>query len=115
MLSGEEKVVNSDPEKVNLEHIMPKQSNQYWNQEQTGIESELRSIYVNRLGNMALVSKDKNKRVGSKSFEEKKHQLFSLQTEFSLTESISEFDKGTKILLIKGKSFLRSMLSKHGV
>jgi hypothetical protein len=96
MLSGEEKVVNSDPEKVNLEHIMPKQSNQYWNQEQTGIESESRSFYVNKLGNMALVSKDKNKRVGSKSFEEKKQQLFTLQTEFSLTKSISNFKRWDK-------------------
>ena len=89
-ISGEEKVVNSDPEKVNLEHILPKKSNQYWTPEITGIDSESRNYYVNSLGNMALVSKDKNKRVGSKSFDEKKKQLFSIQNDFILTKSIAE-------------------------
>ena len=91
-LSGEEKVVNSDPEKVNLEHVMPKNGNQFWTYEITNIDNESKSYYVNRLGNMALVSKDKNKRVGSKSFDEKKEQLFSLQTEFKLTQFILNAD-----------------------
>lgn len=89
-LSGKEKVVNSDPEKVNLEHILPKQSNNNWTVDITGIEQEQRSIYVNKIGNMALVSKEKNKRVGAKSFEEKKKQLFSLQTDFVLTKNIAD-------------------------
>jgi uncharacterized protein with ParB-like and HNH nuclease domain len=111
MLSGNEKVVNSDPEKVNLEHIMPKQSNQYWNQEETNIENDLRPFYVNKLGNMALVSKDRNKRVGSKSFEEKKQQLFSLQTEFFLTKSISAYDKWNK----KSIDHRQELLAEHAV
>jgi hypothetical protein len=88
--SGEEKVVNSDPEKVNLEHVMPKNSNQNWNESYTGIKSDERSYYVNLLGNMALVSKDKNKRVGAKDFEEKKSELFSTQKEFKFTHSIAD-------------------------
>ena len=94
--SGEEKIVNSDPEKVNLEHIMPKQINQHWNESYTGIENDARSYYVNSLGNMALVSKNKNKKVGAKSFEEKKAELFSLQSEFKYTHSISEIQVWNK-------------------
>lgn len=90
--SGEEKIVNSDPDKVNLEHIMPKNPNQYWNEEYTGIPSDDRLYYVKCLGNMALVSKDKNKRVGSKSFTEKSEELFSKQKEFKFTDSISGFE-----------------------
>lgn len=110
-LSGEEKIVNSDPEKVNLEHIMPKQSNQYWNEEQTGIDIDSRAFFVNRLGNMALVSKDKNKRVGSKSFEEKKKSLFSLQTDFALTKSIAEYTKWDKDAIEQRQA----MLAQHAI
>ncbi|WP_133470491.1 MULTISPECIES: DUF262 domain-containing protein [Alteromonadaceae] len=88
--SGEEKVVNSDPEKVNLEHVMPKKINQNWNESYTGVNSDERSYYVNLLGNMALVSKEKNKRVGAKGFEEKKSELFSTQEEFKFTKSIAD-------------------------
>ena len=95
-ISGEEKVVNSDPEKVNLEHVMPKNGNQHWISEITGIDEESRKYYVNRLGNMALVSKEKNKRVGSKSFDEKKEKLFSKQEEFTLTNMISDFEVWNK-------------------
>ncbi|UJB68853.1 DUF262 domain-containing protein [Acaryochloris sp. 'Moss Beach'] len=94
--SGQEKVVNSDPEKVNLEHIMPKNVNQHWNEEYTGIPSESRSYYVNSLGNMALVSKEKNRRVGSKSFDEKKKELFSQHAEFEFTHTIASLDEWTK-------------------
>lgn len=89
-VSGEEKIVNSDPEKVNLEHVMPKNINQHWNEIYTGIKSDERSYYVNLLGNMALVSKEKNKRVGSKGFKEKKSELFSTQEEFKFTKSIAD-------------------------
>lgn len=91
-VSEEEKVVNSDPEKVNLEHVMPKNSNEFWTENITGISSGERSDYVNRLGNMALVSKDKNKRVGSKGFQDKVEMLFSKQTEFRLTVEIASYE-----------------------
>ncbi len=95
-VSGQEKVVNSDPEKVNLEHVMPKKINQHWNEEYTGIPSDSRSYFVNSLGNMALVSSEKNRRVGAKSFDEKKKELFSQQAEFKFTYSIASLDKWTK-------------------
>lgn len=95
--SGEEKVVNSDPEKVNLEHIMPKNINQNWNESYTGIKSDEISYYVNLLGNMALVSKEKNKRVGAKKFEEKKAELFSTHEEFIFTKSIADLCVWNKI------------------
>ncbi|MEL0623798.1 DUF262 domain-containing HNH endonuclease family protein [Marinomonas arenicola] len=90
--SNQDKIVNSDPEKVNLEHIMPKQSNQHWNEKYTGISNDDRSYFVNSLGNMALVSKEKNKRVGSKGFESKKEELFSKQQDFKFTFSISKVE-----------------------
>ena len=69
---------------------LPKNINQNWNESYTGIKSDERSYYVNLLGNMALVSKEKNKRVGAKDFEEKKSELFSTQEEFKFTKSIAD-------------------------
>lgn len=90
--SASEKIVNSDPDYVNLEHILPKNINQHWSPSKTLVSPDEHRFYVNRLGNLALVSKDKNKKGGSKSFKEKKIDIFSKSPEFLTTISIVEYD-----------------------
>jgi len=110
-LSGEGKVVNTDPEKINLEHIMPKKANVHWTEEVTGIKPESYGLYVNYIGNMALASKENNKRVGAKSFTEKKDLLFSIQNDFQLTKSVADFDNWNKSSIEKRQE----ILAEHAV
>lgn len=90
--SASEKIVNSDPDYVNLEHILPKNINQHWNPLETQVSSDEHRFYVNRLGNLALVPKEKNKKGGAKSFVEKKFEIFSKCKEFSTTFKIIDYD-----------------------
>lgn len=91
-LSDSEKIVNSDPELVNLEHILPKNSNQNWPTEKTSIPAEEYRQFVNRLGNLALVPKEKNKKVGAKNFLTKKKELFSQCEQFLTTKEICQYE-----------------------
>jgi hypothetical protein len=91
-ISSAEKIVNSDPEEVNLEHIMPKAINQHWQPEDTRVTQDEHRYFVNRIGNLALVPKEKNKKVGSKSFADKKKELFSRCEAFETTASICRFE-----------------------
>lgn len=79
--------VESDPAKINLEHIMPKKQNQHWSAQITSIAAEDYETYANRLGNQALVPKTKNKAAGSKSFDEKKTALLSSSPFLSTREA----------------------------
>lgn len=88
-ISNYTKVPESDPEKVNLEHILPKNSNQHWTSAVTGIAADDYAAYANRLGNLALVRKSTNKAAGSKSFDEKKAELLN-GSEFVTTKHAAE-------------------------
>ena len=88
-LSGSAKTVSSDTDVVNIEHVMPKQENQNWNENVTGIPPGERSNYVNYLGNMALVLNNENRKNGSKSFQDKKRLCFSKHNTFQHTSSIA--------------------------
>jgi hypothetical protein len=81
--------VEADPAKVNLEHILPKKTNQHWTQKITGIAVDDYGSYTNRLGNLALVTKSKNKAAGSKSFSDKKADIL-VGSEFSTTRKAAE-------------------------
>lgn len=91
-LSDSEKVVNSDPDEVNLEHILPRNVNQHWKPEDTKVPSDEHRFFVNRIGNLALVSKDKNKISGNKAFLEKKAELFSKCESFTTTKMVCDFE-----------------------
>ena len=63
-------VPNSNEEQVNLEHVLPKRaSHADWG---AAFSADERKDYVNRLGNMALLQKGPNGRIGNKSFAAKK-------------------------------------------
>lgn len=64
-----ELVVNRDVEQVNLEHVLPKspKSNEW-----TSFTEEEQRLYLHRLGNMALLQKGPNGRIGNKPWSTKK-------------------------------------------
>jgi hypothetical protein len=64
-----ELIPSSDPDILNLEHILPKNPSKAWNNIK---EEEVKSFY-NRLGNLTLLGKEINKLVGNSSFSEKKN------------------------------------------
>ena len=69
-----ELVVNPDVEKVNLEHILPKSLKVgQW----TSFTEDEQKLYVHRLGNMALLQKGPNGRIGNKEWTVKKPILAS--------------------------------------
>lgn len=107
--SAFEKIVNSDPDYVNLEHILPKNINQHWSPSQTLVSVDEHRFYVNRLGNLALVPKDKNKKGGSKSFEEKKSEIFSKCQEFSTTSGIVEYDFWSRSAIEERQAMLANL------
>jgi uncharacterized protein with ParB-like and HNH nuclease domain len=110
--SSSEKIVNSDPDEVNLEHILPKNINQHWNPDNTGVLQDEHRDFVNRLGNLALVPKSKNKKVGSKSFIEKKDELFSQCTEFSTTIKICSYEDWNRGAIEDRQSYLAALAVK---
>ena len=76
----------TDPEKVNLEHILPKNPGPGWENvldADPGILRECR----NRLGNLCLLDKPSNKKQAAKPFPDKK-QLY-LKSEFDLTKQVA--------------------------
>ncbi len=103
--SNSEKIVNSDPESVNLEHILPKNINQNWNPKLTGIPAEEHKNYVNKIGNLALTSKLANKKSGAKNFDEKKTHLFKT-SEFTTTSDICLYEKWNKSNIEKRQDYL---------
>lgn len=73
-----EKIENSENllplEKLNIEHIMPQTTNDYW-RDKTGLNDLEYAHYTNLLGNLTLVSSKDNSKMGNKNFETKKDIL----------------------------------------
>ena len=65
---GRQQVV-ADPNKVNLEHVLPKNPSQHWKDTIESIGRDGLAEYTYRLGNLALVSTVVNKQSESRSFE----------------------------------------------
>ncbi|MET4579445.1 DUF262 domain-containing protein [Ottowia thiooxydans] len=108
-ISPTEKIVNSDPDEVNLEHVLPKNVNQHWKPSDTSVEADEHRDFVNRLGNLALVPKAKNKKVGAKSFNDKKDEIFSQCPEFATTFVICNFDKWNRAAIEKRQEYLAGL------
>jgi len=67
------KITTDDERIVTLEHIMPKTKSSEWNKAAKDEDKYLN--YVNRIGNLTLIERDKNKVAGSASFDRKKKML----------------------------------------
>ncbi len=76
-------VINEDKEKVNVEHIMPQKPDAGW-----AIAPDVHKAYYKRIGNLCLMSKEKNSRMKSVVFDERKEAYAN--TPFLLTKEIAE-------------------------
>jgi hypothetical protein len=83
--SEPELVPNRDEEKVNLEHVLPKSVNR---DDWPGFTADQSKDLVDRLGNMVLMSKGPNSRIGNKPFALKKPILSG--SKLQLTRSVGE-------------------------
>ena len=73
-MEGHKTMITTDDERiVTLEHIMPKTKSSEWNKAAKDEDKYLN--YVNRIGNLTLIERDKNKVAGSASFDRKKKML----------------------------------------
>ena len=85
-------VPNSNEDQVNLEHILPKRASAAdWG---GPFNADERRDYVHRLGNMALLQKGPNGRIGNKAFSVKKPIL--TQSAFALTADVGTQADWTK-------------------
>jgi hypothetical protein len=75
-----------DPAKVNLEHVLPRAPGQGWNSILKGDPSIFEDC-ATKLGNLALLDKPTNKKLGSQSFAEKKKSF--MNSEFLLTRELA--------------------------
>lgn len=85
-------VPNDNEEQVNLEHVLPKRAKQAdWG---AAFTTDERKEYVYRIGNLALLQKGPNGRIGNKSFSDKKAALSA--SAFALTKEVGAETDWTK-------------------
>lgn len=85
-------VVTEDEKKSTLEHIMPKTRSQDWLKAAKDEAEYLE--YVDRLGNLTLIEREKNKAAANASFARKKAEAYS-QSELLLTQELCEYPDWT--------------------
>ena len=85
-------VVTDDEKKSTLEHIMPKTRSQDWLKAAKDEDEYLE--YVNRLGNLTLIEREKNKTAANVSFAKKKLEAFS-KSELLITKELCGYSDWT--------------------
>jgi hypothetical protein len=93
--SGTHKI-NDDPKKVNLEHVLPRNPSNDWQETIDSIGADFLPEFTYRLGNLALVSTTGNRGIGSKSFTKKKEQLYSRESGITFTHSLASYSTWLK-------------------
>jgi hypothetical protein len=86
---GKEKEVSSDVHKITLEHILPQNPNESWNDSFSSKDEH--SSWVNTIGNLTLIEKTINKKIGNVGFSEKKAEAYQ-KSKLALNAQISEYD-----------------------
>lgn len=81
-----ELVPNDLASEVNLEHVLPENPGAHW----PDLSPEIVGAYSRRIGNLALLSTEKNTQIGNLSFAEKQKMLAA--SEFVLTRAIAKHD-----------------------
>lgn len=94
-------IPNNDKQAINLEHVLPKRPQNNWSSSFT--EEEV-GLYVNRIGNMALLQASKNADLKSDKFDVKK-KVFQLSP-YLLTKQIGDLDKWDKNSIIDRQKLL---------
>lgn len=102
-----ELVPNEDEEKLNLEHVLPQNpKGSDWNQ----FSEEEQKIWVHRLGNMTLLQKGPNGRIGNKPWVAKKPVL--KKSKLALTNHAGQEDEWSKEVIDKRQQELASLATK---
>ena len=84
--------VTEDEKRSTLEHIMPKTRSQDWLKAAKDEEQYLE--YVNRLGNLTLIEREKNKTAANASFSKKKAEAYS-KSDLLLTNDLYSYSDWT--------------------
>ncbi len=91
-------------ENLSIEHIMPQTANEYW-KKISGLNEENYAMYVNKLGNLTLASKNDNSKMSNNDFESKKAILketshIKINTDILNKEiwSVDSIDNRTEVL-----------------
>ncbi|GJQ48550.1 hypothetical protein KsCSTR_28010 [Candidatus Kuenenia stuttgartiensis] len=101
-------IVNSDPNVVDLEHILPKKPKQG---EWPNFTSEEVDEYSNRLGNLTVMSKKDNSNQKNESFKKKKENY--KKSEIKITNEIEKnFTEWNKDTIINRQAFLAEIAVK---
>lgn len=82
---SDELVVNPSLDAVNLEHVMPQTRDPHW----THIPADQHEAYVKRLGNLVLLDKAINEKIGNLSFANKAKKLAT--SKISLTREVAQY------------------------
>ena len=98
---------NANEEEVNLEHILPKRAGTDWAAQFTPDE---RVAFVHRLGNLALLQKSPNGKIGNKPFSEKIPIL--KQSAFSFTKKAGATTKWTTTAIEKRQTSMAELAPK---
>jgi hypothetical protein len=102
-----ELVPNEDEEKVNLEHVFPRNAKE---EDWSAFDGVDRAEWSSRLGNLALLQKSKNIRLGNKSFAVKKPKL--AESELLLTKMIGESADWTPEAIVERQTQLADLAIK---
>lgn len=88
---GTKETVSNNPKAVHVEHIMPRKLNAAWKNKLNDVDN-LHEEYVNRIGNVTLLSNRLNQSASNKSFKEKKEKYYSA-SEFYITKKLMEYEE----------------------
>lgn len=101
-----ELLVNTNPDSVNLEHILPEKPGDNW---PNFIEDDV-NIYVKRIGNLTLMKTKENNDFKSASFYHKKVKYE--KSELWITNSLAEYGNWTNELIVKRQKELSELAVK---
>ncbi|MBC6456617.1 DUF262 domain-containing protein [Actinomadura sp. HBU206391] len=108
-----ELVPNPDESQINLEHVLPKNAkSEEWPLFKSEERPEFDDIdtWAYLLGNMVLLQKTKNSKIGNRSFAEKKETL--LESEFALTKEVGSLQEWTPEAITKRQEGLAKLAVK---
>jgi hypothetical protein len=107
-ISEPEFVPNSNEEQVNLEHVLPKRASAAdWGAK---FNAEERKEYLHRIGNLSLLQKGPNGKIGNKPFATKKPILGA--SSFALTKEVGAQADWTKEAIAKRQGLLAQLAVK---
>lgn len=101
-----ELLVNTNPDSVNLEHILPEKPCNNW----PNFTEDDVNIYVKRIGNLTLMKTKENNDFKSDSFYEKKQKY--KESEIWLTNSLAEYEDWTNESIAKRQRELSELAIK---